>query len=101
MTDFLDRHQLLASASQMDDPMVIADVSEGSGKARFLLVDTWEPPSPATAPEINRQLFNALRKNGELDAGPDGALKLGKHRAWRVRAQDHGEGEAVQPGGVP
>ncbi len=89
----LDHWSLPLAAAKMADPHIIADVREGSGLAKFILVDAGDTLwMPEGSPQITRDLFNELR-SGEtplLDGGGDPALKLDIYRAWKVRIDRNG-----------
>lgn len=74
-------------ADSMVNPAAYADVREGSGKAKFYLVDTADGAAVAQRHELSRSAFNAARSKGHLYQQADDPLMVGEHQAWKVRTE--------------
>ncbi len=78
---------IIDQAWSMMKPAIYADVREGSGKAKFYLVDVDDDSVSAEKHEITRAAFNAGRTNGNLYHDIDDPLDVDGNQAWKVRTE--------------
>jgi hypothetical protein len=92
--------QLLEQADGMMRPVVYADVSKGSGNARFFLMDADDESVSKGFHELPRSTFNGCRDCGTLYRDGENPLMVGDHQAWNVRTESEDDGSEEEGGEV-